>query len=64
MAQDLRGFLEFIEKKYADQFLRVKAQVSSTFDATALVLEAEKLASCPVVLFEKVERSDFPVVSN
>ncbi|MFQ5857817.1 MAG: UbiD family decarboxylase [Anaerolineae bacterium] len=64
MAQDLRSFLELIEKKYADQFLRVKTQVSSTFDATALVLEAEKLASCPAVLFEKVEGSDFPVVSN
>ncbi|MFQ5802598.1 MAG: UbiD family decarboxylase [Candidatus Methylomirabilales bacterium] len=64
MAQDLRSFLKLIEKKYADQLLRVKEKVNSTFEATALVLEAEKLASCPVVLFEKIEGSDFPVVSN
>jgi UbiD family decarboxylase len=64
LAQDLRSFLKLIEKKYPDQLLRVKTQVNSTFDATAVVLEAEKLAACPVVFFEKIERSDFPVVSN
>ena len=64
MAQDLRSFLGLVEKKHPDQILRVKKQVSPTFEATALVLEAEKLASCPVVLFEKVEGSDFPIVSN
>lgn len=64
MAQDLRSFLKLIEKKHPDQLLRVKTRVNSIFDATAVVLEAEKLAACPVVLFEKVEGSDFPVVSN
>ncbi len=49
MAQDLRSFLELIEKKYPDQLLRVKTAVNSAFDATAVVLEAEKLAACPVV---------------
>lgn len=64
MAQDLRSFLELIEKKYPEQLLRVKEEVSPSFEATALVLEAEKLASCPAVLFEKIKGNDFPVVSN
>ncbi|MFQ5856256.1 MAG: UbiD family decarboxylase [Anaerolineae bacterium] len=64
MNQDLRSFLELIEKKYPDQLFRVKEQVNPTFEATALVLEAEKLASCPTVFLERVEGSDFPLVSN
>jgi UbiD family decarboxylase len=64
LAQDLRSFLETIEKENPDQILRVKDQVNPAFEATALVMEAEKLVSCPVVLFEKVKASDFPVLSN
>ena len=64
MAQDLRSFLELIEKKHPAQLLRIRDQVSPSFEATALVLEAEKLASCPAVLFEQVRGSDFPVISN
>ena len=64
MKQDLRSFLEFIEKNHPDQLLRVRDQVKPTFEATALLMEAEKLPHCPVVLFEKVEGNSFPVVSN
>ena len=64
MAQDLRSFLELIERRYPDQLLRVREQISPSFEVTALVMEAEKLASCPVVLFDQVRGSDFPVISN
>ena len=64
MKQDLRSFLEFIEKNHPDQLLRVRDQVKPTFEATAFLMEAEKLPHCPVVLFEKVEGTSFPVVSN
>ena len=42
----------------------MKEKVSPVCEPTAMVLEAEKLASCPVVLFEQVEGSQFPLVSN
>ncbi|MBI4456656.1 MAG: UbiD family decarboxylase [Acidobacteria bacterium] len=64
MAQDLRSFLKQIEKSCPTQLLRVQEPVDPLFEATALVLEAEKLASCPAVLFEQVQGSDFPVISN
>lgn len=64
MAQDLKSFLDLIERKYPDQLLRVREQVSPSFEATATVLEAEKLVSCPAVLFEQIKGSDFPLVSN
>ncbi|MBI4527330.1 MAG: UbiD family decarboxylase [Deltaproteobacteria bacterium] len=64
MAQDLRSFLEIIEREYPEQLVRVREEVSAVFEATALVLEAEKLPSCPVVRFEHVKGSDFPLVSN
>ncbi len=64
MGQDLRSFLKLVGETHPDQMLRVREEVSPIFEATALVLEAEKLASCPVVYLERLKGSDFPVVVN
>lgn len=64
MGQDLVSFLDCVDRQSPEQILRVEAEVDPTLEATAVVMEAEKLESCPMVLFEKIRGSSFPVVSN
>ncbi|EWY36876.1 decarboxylase UbiD [Skermanella stibiiresistens SB22] len=62
--QSLRGFLDFVEREFPDDLLRIKQPVSSTFDMTSVAFELEKMGRDPVLVFEKVEGFDMPVVTN
>ena len=45
--QDLQSFLKRLKDECPEQFLEVKEPVSREFEATALVMEAERLPSLP-----------------
>lgn len=62
--QSLRGFLETTEKNSPDQILRIKESVNRKFEMTSLVFELDRLGKSPVVIFENVEGSKMPVVTN
>src|SRR4051794_8945806 len=64
MRQDLRGFLETIERQHPEQFCRIREPVRPVYDATALVMALEKEPDCPILYLERVEGSDFPLVAN
>jgi UbiD family decarboxylase len=57
----LRAYLETLPEK---ELLRVREPVALDYTKTALVLELEKRQRFPVVLFERPQGSDAPVVVN
>jgi 2,5-furandicarboxylate decarboxylase 1 len=65
-AQDftLRSFLDRVAADDPLSLLRIKTPVNLDYDATALVMEMEKLGRAPVVWLDKVGASPFPVVVN
>jgi UbiD family decarboxylase len=64
MAKDLRSFLSELEAEEPDQLLRVKKEVDPHFEVTGVLAKLEKERKFPVVVFEKVQGSSLPVVTN
>ena len=62
--QSLRGFLHMVETKYPDELLRIRQTVESRFEMTAIVYELERSNKNPVVILEKVNGHEMPVVAN
>ena len=65
MAQDLRSFLDLVKRQKPEDFQIVSRPVDPAYEITALVVKLEKEARRrPVVLFENVKGSAFPVLTN
>ena len=64
MAKDLRYFLKEVEEKQPENFFRVKKEVDPKFELCGVVRRFQEDGKYPVVYFEKVKDSKFPVVSN
>ena len=64
MPQDLQTFLKRLKADHPEQLLEVNEPVSREFEATALVMEAERLPSCPAVVFRNIAGSDFTMAAN
>src|SRR5574340_1090367 len=65
MAQDLRTFLDIVKRQYPEDFLVVSREVDPAFEITALTVKLEQEAKRrPILLFEKVKGSKFPVLTN
>jgi UbiD family decarboxylase len=62
--QSLRGFLENTEKLFPNEVLRIREPVSRRLEMTSVVFELDRVNKSPVVIFENVEGSDMPVVTN
>lgn len=62
--QDLRTFLRELERADPSAIVRVREPVDLDYDATAIALEFERRGRSPVLLFEKVRGSSFPVLMN
>ncbi|MFQ5913556.1 MAG: UbiD family decarboxylase [Nitrospinota bacterium] len=64
MVSDLRSFLSQLEGDHPGEVVRVQKPVSTEYEITALVRELEAEGEAPVLIFENVEGSRFPVVVN
>jgi len=65
MAQDLRSYLDLIKLKKPEEFVIVSREMDPAYEITALVVKLEKEARRrPVLLFEKVKGTPFPVLTN
>jgi len=64
MAKDLRGFIAELESQHPEEVARVKKPISPRYEITALLTRLEKKKQFPLLLCEKVEGSDAPVVIN
>jgi 2,5-furandicarboxylate decarboxylase 1 len=63
--QDLRSFLDAVRAARPDDFVIVSKEVDPAFEITALVVKLEREARRrPVLLFENVKGSQFPVLTN
>jgi 2,5-furandicarboxylate decarboxylase 1 len=62
--QSMRGFLAMVERQYPEELVRVTAPVKRELDITATVFELERAGRSPVVIFDNVEGSEMPVVTN
>lgn len=63
-SQSLRGFLDLVQRTHPDELIRIKEPVSRELDITSAVFEFERAGRSPVLVFENVEGSTMPVVTN
>jgi UbiD family decarboxylase len=65
MAQDLRTFLDLVKRKRPDELAVVVREIDPAYEITALVVKLEREQKRrPVLFFEKVKGTRFPVVTN
>ncbi|MGB6535446.1 MAG: UbiD family decarboxylase [Xanthobacteraceae bacterium] len=62
--QSLRGFLQMVESQYPDELLRISEPIDPKFEMTAIVSELERAGRSPVVIIERVNGYDMPIVTN
>jgi UbiD family decarboxylase len=65
MSQDLRGYLDLIKRQKADDLVIVSKEIDPAYELTALVVKLEReRRRRPVIVFERVKGSPFPVITN
>ena len=64
MGQDLRSFVAAYERAFPSEVVRVTEPVVTDYDVMALVLEYERRRRFPILLLERVQGSDIPIVCN
>lgn len=62
--QSLRGFIENTEKTFPEEVLRIREPVSRELEMTSVIFELDRIGRSPVVIFENVDGSKMPVVTN
>lgn len=62
--RDLRSFLDALEADDPASVLRIPEPVGLDFDVTAVAMELERQGRAPVIRFDRVGDSPFPVVTN
>jgi 2,5-furandicarboxylate decarboxylase 1 len=61
---DLRSFIEKVRHEFPDEILTINREVDPRFEITALVAKLEQEKRFPILAFEKVRGTKFPVVTN
>src|SRR5687767_3789874 len=64
MAQDLRSYLDLVKRRKADDFVIVSREVNPNYEITAIAAKLDQSRKRPVVVFEKVKGTSFPVLTN
>lgn len=63
-AIELRGFIESVRRDHPEEVLTIGREVDPRFEITALVAKLEQERRFPILIFENVRGSKFPVVTN
>jgi 2,5-furandicarboxylate decarboxylase 1 len=61
---DLRSFIEKVRHEFPDEILTINREVDPRFEITALVAKLEQERRFPILAFENVRGTKFPVVTN
>src|SRR5919205_3670720 len=65
MAQDLRSYLDALKRRKPDELRIVAREIDPAYELTAFVVKLEKeRRRRPVLLFENVKGTRFPVLTN
>jgi len=62
--QSLRGFLRMVETEFPDEFLRIRQEVDTKFESTAMLFELDRAGRSPVVVFENIKGNHMQLVTN
>jgi len=60
----LRTFLAELEKNNSAEFLRIKEPVALDYEISALTMEMDRRKRSPVLFFDNVQGSPFPILAN
>ena len=64
MKKDLRQFLKAVEERTPELFLRIKKEVSPRWELSSVQKKLEAEDRLPIVVFEKIQGHDMPIVTN
>ncbi len=64
MKKDLRHFLNAVQERAPELLLWVKKEVSPRWELSAIQKRLEAEDRLPIVVFERIEGHDMPVVTN
>lgn len=64
MVKDLRSFLAKTEKIAPEEIIRVKREIDPKYEIMAIVSKLEQQRRVPILIFENVKGTEFPVVTN
>src|SRR3989442_9661926 len=65
MGQDLRSYLDTVKRRKSDELQVISRPIDPAYEITALVVKLEKeRRKRPVLLFENVKGTKFPVLTN
>lgn len=65
MPQDLRSYIDRVKTERPEDFVTISKEVDPAYEITATIVKMEQEAKRrPVVVFENVKGTDFPVMSN
>lgn len=64
MTKDLRSYIELLEKIAPEEVIRIKRKVSPIFETSAIAAKLEQKNKFPLIIFENVEGSKIPIVTN
>jgi 2,5-furandicarboxylate decarboxylase 1 len=62
--QALRGFLDTTAKTFPEEIIKITEPVSRQLEMTSVIFELDRLGKSPVVIFDNVQGSKMPVVTN
>ena len=64
MGQSVRDFVSAYERAFPGEVIRVGEPVSIDYDVMAVVLEYERRRRWPILMFERVQGHDIPIIAN
>lgn len=64
MTSDLRAFLELVRTTRRRDFVELQREVSARHETTAILTKLEARQRSPIIYFEKVSGSSWPLVTN
>ncbi|MBI2958770.1 MAG: UbiD family decarboxylase [Betaproteobacteria bacterium] len=64
LGKDLRSFLQEVKAKYPSEYVEVDKEISGAYETTAIVAKLEAQKRTPILRFNNVRGSNFPLVVN
>jgi 2,5-furandicarboxylate decarboxylase 1 len=61
---DLRGFIKFLEAEHPEHVIRIHKEVDPKFGVSGIIERLERDGRFPLVIFENIKGSQFPLVAN
>jgi 2,5-furandicarboxylate decarboxylase 1 len=62
--QSLRGFLNMVQDRFPDHFLRISEPVETRYQSTSVVFELDRAGRSPVVMFDDIGGKGMACVTN